>query len=93
MIGNLINKQKHPALIGLFPIEVVITALTRNQVCMQMYRGFESLPLRQKGTSARKQNFESIPLRNLDILNLAINRCLKFDEISSMMFDVRGVIF
>ena len=29
-------------------IEVVITALTRNQVYRQRYRGFESHPLRQK---------------------------------------------
>ena len=29
-------------------IEVVITALTRNQVYWQQYRGFESHPLRQK---------------------------------------------
>lgn len=30
-------------------IEVVITALTRNQVYQQWYRGFESHPLRQWG--------------------------------------------
>ena len=34
-------------------IEVVITALTRNQVVSQEARGFESHPVRQKGTTAR----------------------------------------
>ena len=33
-------------------IEVVITALTRNQVVSQEARGFESHPVRQKGTTA-----------------------------------------
>ena len=35
-------------------IEVVITALTRNQVVSQEARGFESHPVRQKETVTRK---------------------------------------
>ena len=38
-------------------IEAVITALTRNQVYQQWYRGFESHPLRQRKSTARSVVF------------------------------------
>ena len=40
---------------------MVITALTRNQVYRQRYRGFESHPLRQKGTALETQVSKAVP--------------------------------
>ncbi len=43
-------------------IEVVITALTRNQVYRQRYRGFESHPLRQKKAAVKAAFFNEVCL-------------------------------
>ena len=42
-------------------IEVVITALTRNQVYQQWYRGFESHPLRQRSRQISTRNLSTSP--------------------------------
>ncbi len=65
-------------------IEVVITALTRNQVYQQWYRGFESHPLRHVGAKSAPLRFKAAPfgaalkLRSAPLLLLSNSNPLRW---------------